>query len=51
MEPYHIPIGEYLTRVAQQPRRVRETKRMLDAGEPFEIERSGEYAAVIVKRS
>jgi alpha-galactosidase len=44
----HIPIGEYLRRVAANLDEYRETKRRLDAGEPFEIERSGEYAAVIV---
>ena len=46
--PFHVPIGEYLTRVANHLDEYAETKRMLDAGEPFEIERSGEYAAVII---
>ena len=45
---FHIPIGEYLTAVANNLDEYAETKRKLDAGEPFEIERSGEYAAVIV---
>ena len=45
---FHVPIGEYLTRVANNLDEYAETKRRLDAGEPFEIERSGEYAAVII---
>jgi alpha-galactosidase len=48
VEPFHVPIGEYLSRVANNLGEYAETKRRLDAGEPFEIERSGEYAAVIV---
>jgi alpha-galactosidase len=48
VERFHIPIGEYLDRVANNLVEYQETRRQLDAGEPFEIERSGEYAAVIV---
>jgi alpha-galactosidase len=48
VEPFNIPIGEYLSRVANNLDEYAETKRKLDAGEPFEIEMSGEYAAVIV---
>ena len=48
VERYHIPIGEYLDRVAHNLDEYAETKRRLDAGEPFEIEQSGEYAAIIV---
>ena len=48
VERLHVPIGEYLDRVAHNLDEYAETKRRLDAGEPFEIERSGEYAAVIV---
>jgi len=48
VEPFKIPIGEYLTRVAANLEEYAETVRMLDAGEPFEIERSGEYASVII---
>ncbi len=48
VERYHIPIGEYLRRVDANLAEYAETKRRLDAGEPFEIEQSGEYAAVIV---
>jgi len=48
IERHKVAIGEYLTRVANHLEEYAETKRMLDAGEPFEIERSGEYAAVII---
>ena len=48
IERHHVAIGEYLSRVANHLEEYAETKRMLDAGEPFEIERSGEYAAVII---
>jgi len=48
VERFHIPIGEYLDRVAHNLDEYAETRRRLDAGEPFDIERSGEYAAVIV---
>jgi alpha-galactosidase len=47
VERFNIPIGEYLDRVANNLAEYDDTKRQLDAGEPFEIERSGEYAAVI----
>jgi alpha-galactosidase len=46
---FHVPIGEYLDRVAHNLDEYAETKRKLDDGEPFEIERSGEYAAVIAE--
>ena len=45
---FHIPIGEYINRATRNLETFADTKRRLDAGEPFEIERSGEYAAVIV---
>jgi len=48
VEPFKIPIGEYLTRVAANLDEYAATKQRLDAGEPFEIERSGEYASVII---
>jgi alpha-galactosidase len=48
VERFNIPIGEYLSRVAANLDEYAATKARLDAGEPFEIERSGEYAAVIV---
>ena len=47
VERMHIPIGEYLTRVDHNLEEYDEVRRKLDAGEPFELERSGEYAAVI----
>ncbi|MEO5918388.1 MAG: alpha-galactosidase [Candidatus Limnocylindrales bacterium] len=46
---FHVAIGEYLTRVARNLDEYAETRRKLDAGEPFEIERSGEYAATIAE--
>ena len=49
VERFHVPIGEYLDRVAHNLDEYAETKRKLDVGEPFEIERSGEYAAVIAE--
>jgi alpha-galactosidase len=49
IERFHIPIGEYLDRVSRNLDEFAETKRKLDAGEPFEIERSGEYAATIAE--
>jgi alpha-galactosidase len=49
VERFNIPIGEYLDRVAHNLDEYDETKRKLDAGEPFEIERSGEYAATIAE--
>jgi alpha-galactosidase len=49
VERFHVPIGEYLDRVAHNLDEYADTKRRLDAGEPFEIERSGEYAAVIAE--
>ena len=49
IERFHIPIGEYLDRVSHNLDEYAETRRMLDAGEPFEIERSGEYAATIAE--
>jgi alpha-galactosidase len=48
VDRFHIPIGEYLTRIARNLDEFEETKRKLAAGEPFEFERSGEYAAVII---
>ncbi len=49
VERYHVPIGEYLDRVAHNLDEYAETRRRLDTGEPFEIERSGEYAATIAE--
>jgi alpha-galactosidase len=49
VEQFGVPIGEYLSRVARNLDEFAETKRALDAGESFEIERSGEYAATIIE--
>ena len=49
VERFHVAIGEYLSRVAGNLAEYAETKRKLDAGESFEIERSGEYAATIAE--
>jgi alpha-galactosidase len=49
VERFHIPIGEYLDRVRHNLDEYAETKRRLAAGESFEIERSGEYAATIAE--
>ncbi|HSS36612.1 MAG TPA: alpha-glucosidase/alpha-galactosidase, partial [Patescibacteria group bacterium] len=49
IERFNIPIGEYLDRVAGNLDEYAETKRRLDAGEAFDIERSGEYAATIAE--
>ena len=49
VERFHVAIGEYLDRVANHLDEYAETKRRLDAGEAFEIEQSGEYAATIAE--
>lgn len=49
VERFRVPIGEYLDRVAHNLDEYVATKRALDAGEAFEIERSGEYAATIIE--
>jgi alpha-galactosidase len=43
-----IPVGEYVRRSEENQGIYAEEKRMLAAGEPFEIERSQEYASLIV---
>ena len=40
VDAFHVPIGEYLSRVAHNLDEFEATKRALDAGEGFEIERS-----------
>ena len=45
---FAVPLCEYLDRVAHNIDEYEATKRALDAGEDFELERSGEYAAVII---
>ena len=46
---FNVAVGEYLARVARNLAEYAETRRKLDAGEPFEVERSGEYAATIAE--
>jgi len=48
VERFNVPIGEYLDRVARNLGEYEATKQRLDAGDDFEIERSGEYAATII---
>ena len=49
VERYHIPIGEYLDRVAHNLDEYDETKRRLDSRRTLRVEQSGEYAAVIIQ--
>jgi len=48
IERLRIPVGEYVRRSEENLEMYAEEKRRLAAGEPFEIERSGEYAALII---
>jgi alpha-galactosidase len=48
IERLRIPVGEYVRRSEENQEIYAEEKRMLAAGEPFEIERSQEYASLIV---
>jgi len=48
IERLRIPVGEYVRRSEENLEMYAEEKRMLAADEPFEIERSGEYAALII---
>ncbi len=48
IERLRIPVDEYIRRSEENLVMYAEEKRMLAAGEPFEIERSQEYAALIV---
>ena len=43
-----IPVGEYIRRSEENLELYAEEKRKLAAGEPFEIERSQEYASLII---
>ena len=43
-----IPVDEYISRSEENIGFYEEEKRMLAAGEPFEIEMSGEYASLII---
>ncbi len=48
IERLRIPVDEYVRRSEENLDLYAEEKRMLAAGEAFEIERSGEYAALII---
>ena len=48
IERLRIPVDEYVRRSEENLELYAEEKRMLAAGEAFEIERSGEYAALII---
>ena len=48
IERLRIPVGEYISRSEENIGFYEEEKRMLAAGEPFEIEMSGEYASLII---
>jgi alpha-galactosidase len=48
IERLRIPVGEYVRRSEENLELYAEEKRMLAAGDPFEIELSGEYAALIM---
>ncbi len=48
IERLRIPVGEYIARSEENLGLYEEEKRKLAAGEPFEIERSGEYASLII---
>ena len=48
IERLRIPVDEYVRRSEENLEMYADEKRMLAAGEPFEIELSGEYAALII---
>jgi len=48
IERLRIPVDEYIRRSEENLDFYAEEKRMLAAGEPFELELSGEYAALII---
>ena len=48
IERLRIPVDEYVRRSEENLELYAEEKRMLAAGEAFDIERSGEYAALII---
>jgi len=48
IERLRIPVDEYVRRSEENLQMYAEEKRMLAAGEPFEIEHSEEYAALII---
>ena len=48
IERLRIPVDEYIRRSEENLEIYAEEKRKLAAGEPFELERSGEYASLII---
>ena len=48
IERLRIPVDEYIRRSEENLEIYAEEKRTLAAGEPFELERSGEYASLII---
>jgi len=48
IEQFRVPVDEYVRRSEENLELYEEMRRMLAAGEPFEIERSLEYASLIV---
>jgi alpha-galactosidase len=48
IERLRIPVDEYIRRSEENLELYAEEKRKLAAGEPFELERSGEYASLII---
>jgi alpha-galactosidase len=48
IEEFRVPVDEYVRRSEENLELYEEMRRMLAAGEPFEIERSLEYASLII---
>jgi alpha-galactosidase len=48
IERFRVPVGEYVRRSEENLELYEEMRRKLAAGEPFEIERSLEYASLII---
>jgi alpha-galactosidase len=48
IEQFRVPVDEYVRRSEENLEQYAEMRRMLAAGEPFEIERSLEYASLII---
>src|SRR5207344_83896 len=48
IERYRILVGDYIERSVENLEFYAEMKRQLEAGEPIEIERSQEYASLII---
>ena len=48
IEKFHIPIDEYIRRSEENLQEFEDIRAQLGRGEPFEIERSSEYASLII---